>query len=675
MKRVVTFFVAAMLTAQAWAATTFTVGNLKYTVTNETNLYVSVGQGSTYPTGALEIPSQVTYPETDGVTYTVTELAYDAFYGCSGLTSVVIPNTVTVLGQNAFYNCSSLVSANIPDGVTEIRPGTFYNCKKLTSIIIPNSVTIIKSSAFQYCESLISLNIPDAVVTINNSTFYGCKNLATVTLGNSLKEIGDYSFGLCTSLTSLTFPNSIKTIGHDMFDGCTNLTSVNIPNGVTSIGEKTFRNCKSLTTINIPKTVTNISNLAFAGCNAEINIESGNTSFSTEDGVLFNKNKTTLIFCPSGKIGEYNIPNSVKTINGGAFYGCTNLSSISIPTSTTNIGNNAFYNCSGLTSVTIPNSVTSIGSEVFRGCSKLTDINVKSDNTKYTSENGVLYNKAKTNLICYPASKIGTTYTIPSSVTNISNYAFYNCISLTSVTIPNSVTSIDSYAFSDCSRLSAIAYDGTSAPTIGTSAFSRVNSSAKVCVPENYSSTKFGGISVCKGLVHNNATKPTCTETGLTEGWHCSNCGRVFVAQEVVPINSSNHNYGTPTYVWAEDGSTCSATAICQRDESHVATENATITSAVTTAATCEGKGTTTYTATFENEPFSTQTKAIEDIPALGHNYALTYAWAEDGSNCTATAICQRDESHTATENATITSAVTTAATCEGEGTSSEGAA
>jgi hypothetical protein len=332
------------------------------------------------------------------------------------------------------------------------------------------------------------------------------------------------------------------------------------------------------------------------------------------------------------------IPNSVTSIGSGAFYHVKNITysgnatgtpwgalnvngiidgdfvysdnaktkltayignggNVVIPNSVTSIGGYAFTSCSGQISVTIPNSVTSIGGYAFKGCSGLISV------------------------------------TIPNSVTSIGKSAFESCSSLKSVIIPNSVTSIGGQAFWLSSGLT-IAYDGTRYFTIGDGCFAGCNLD-KICVPENYSSNSLGNFSVCKGLVHDNAKEPTCTETGLTEGVHCSNCGRVFVAQEVVPINSSNHNY-TLTYAWAEDGSTCTATAICQRDESHTATENATITSAVTTAATCEGDGTTTYTATFENELFSTQTKAVVDIAATGHTAAEAVAENYAAPTCTA---------------------------------------
>ena len=368
-------------------------------------------------------------------------------------------------------------SSDYYDGYTK-PTGSLIIPAKVTnsSTSVEYNVTSIGGYAFYECSSLTSVTISNSVTSIGSSAFRGCSGLTTVTIGNSVTSIGGSAFYNCSGLTSVTIPNSVTSIGGYAFYNCSGLTSVTIPNSVTSIGIGAFNICSSLTSVTIGNSVTSIGNEAFFGCRklTEINVESANTNYTSENGILFNKDKTTIVCYPAGKTETtYTIPNSVTSIGGSAFSGCSGLTSVTIGNSVTSIGSSAFYNCRGLTSVTIPNSVTSIGSDAFSSCS-----------------------------------------------------------GLTSVTIPNSVTSIGSEAFSGCSGLTDIAYDGTSAPTIRTDAFLDVNSSVKVCVPENYSSASFGGISVCKGLVHNNATEPTCTETGLTEGVHCSNCGRVFVAQE-----------------------------------------------------------------------------------------------------------------------------------------------
>jgi hypothetical protein len=150
------------------------------------------------------------------------------------------------------------------------------------------------------------------------------------------------------------------------------------------------------------------------------------------------------------------IPDSVTSIGEQAFWYCPSLTGITIPDSVTSIEQYAFSNCTSLTSIIIPNSVTSIEQYAFSGCNSLTAITVDAANTAYSSQDGVLYNKAKTTLITYPTRKTGSTFTIPSGVTSIANYAIYACTSLTDVTIPNSVTSIGSNVFRECTSLTSV---------------------------------------------------------------------------------------------------------------------------------------------------------------------------------------------------------------------------
>ncbi|MBO7497160.1 MAG: leucine-rich repeat domain-containing protein, partial [Salinivirgaceae bacterium] len=370
-----------------------------------------------------------------------------------------------------------------------------------------------------------------------------------------------------------------------------------MPNSVTSIGIYAFFDCSGLT---------------------EINVENGNTAYASENGVLFNKDKTNLICYPAGKTETtYTIPNSVTIIGDYAFRGCSSLASVIIPNSVTKIIDGSFSGCSSLTSITIPNSVTSIGNySTFAGCSSLTSITIPNS---VTSIGGSAF---------YNCSSLASV-TIPNSVTSIGDYAFYGCSGLTSITIPNLVTSIGIYAFYGCTGLTAICYEGRSEPTYQSSSFANMYIKIPVCVPEDYTSDTWCGFpNICKGhdKVTDNAVAATCTETGLTEGAHCSKCGKIFTTQEEIP--ALGHDYGEATYVWAEDGSSCTATTICKRNESHVVTENATITSEVTIASTCEGMGTTTYTAKFTDSKFSKQTKDVVDIPVLGHDYGeATYEW------------------------------------------------
>jgi len=249
----------------------------------------------------------------------------------------------TSIGNFAFYHCSSLTSIVIPDSVTSIGNFVFQSCTGLTSVTIGNSVTSIGVYAFQGCSGLTSVTIPNSVTSISDYTFTSCSSLTSVTIPNSVRSIGAYAFDGCSSLTSIVIPSGVTSIGVHAFYDCSSLTSINIPSGVTSINASTFHNCRSLTSIDIPSGVTSIYQYAFNNCTSLTSI---------------------------------NIPSGVTRIDGGTFYNCTSLTSITIPDSVTSIGDTAFYNCTSLTSVTIPNSVTNIVRYAFSHCSSLTSIDI-----------------------------------------------------------------------------------------------------------------------------------------------------------------------------------------------------------------------------------------------------------------------------------------------------------
>ena len=276
----------------------------------------------------------------------------------SSVTKANIPHTikgvtVTSIGEEAFYNCRSLTSVTIPDGVTSIGEDAFWNCTSLTSVTIPDSVTSIGGYAFHNCTSLTSVTIPDSVTSIGDWAFSGCKSLTSVTIPDSVTSIGEYTFSQCTSLTSVTIPDSVTSIGGQAFYKCTSLTSVTIPGSVTSIGKSAFSECTSLTSVTIPDGVTSIGRGAFSDCAAltGIWVAEGNSHYvSDASGVLFNKDKTTLVQCP-GAFAVYTIPGSVTSIGDDAFSGCASLTSVTIPDSVTSIGNYAFSCCGSLTDV------------------------------------------------------------------------------------------------------------------------------------------------------------------------------------------------------------------------------------------------------------------------------------------------------------------------------------
>ncbi len=230
----------------------------------------------------------------------------------------------------------------------------FFNCTGLTTITgLDRLYGSIGSSAFNGCAGLTSITIPDSVTSIGENAFYDCGGLTGVTIGSGVTGIDTYAFRNCTGLTGVTIPDNVTTIGTQAFDGCTDLTSVTIGSGVDTIGDYPFLNCTSLT---------------------GITVAAGNTSYSSEGGVLFNAGKTTLIAYPGGKSGAYSIPSGVTVIKPYAFYKCAGLTSVVIPSGVTEIGNCTFQYCAGLTSVTIPSSVLNIYPSALDACNSLTDV-------------------------------------------------------------------------------------------------------------------------------------------------------------------------------------------------------------------------------------------------------------------------------------------------------------
>ena len=391
---------------------------------------------------------------------------------------------MTIAGPYGDYN-KAIKTVKIQNGVTSIGDYAFDNCTSLTSIEIPSGVTSIGDGAFAYCTSLTSIEIPSGVTSIRDYAFDNCTSLTSIEIPSGVTSIRDHAFDNCTSLTSIEIPSGVTSIGNSAFKNCTSLASIEIPSSVTSIGNEAFAYCTNLTSIEIPSGVTSIENYAFSNCTSlnSINVDKDNQSYSSEDGILFDKEKKKLITYPAGKKEkEYNIPSSVTSIGAGTFYGCRSLTRIEIPSSVTSIECLAFYGCTSLTSIEIPSSVTRIAAQVFYGCTSLTSIeipssvasigiyafsrcvslnsiNVDKSNQEYSSEDGILFDKDKKELICYPAEKKEKEYNIPSSVTSIGTYAFGNCTNLTRIEIPSSVTSIGTYAFSWCVSLNSINVD------------------------------------------------------------------------------------------------------------------------------------------------------------------------------------------------------------------------
>ena len=452
--------------------------------------------GSTSYTGGTEVTQSYYGSSTSRTTYstyyipsslrsvTVTggNILYGAFYNCSTITSVTIPDSVTAIGGYAFYNCTGLTSMPIPDSVTSIGRSALSGCTGLTSVTIPESLTNMQNSAFDNCTGLTSvyytgdiagwcgitfgnwsstplyyagklyidgqlvtdLVIPDSVTKIKDYAFSGYTGLTSVNTGNSVNIIGDSAFSGCTGLTSVTIGNSVTSIGDSAFSGCTGLTSVTIGNSVTSIGSSAFSGCTGLTSLTIGSSVTNIGDYAFRDCTGLKSV------YYTGDiagwcAIRFKQVSSYDDVCSSNPL-----------VYADEFYiGDQLVKDIVIPDSVTEIKDYAFDNFVGLTTVTIPGSVNTIGNYAFRNCTGLKAVYYTGDVANwcaiefYTIDSNPLQYAGN----LYIDGQLVADLVIPDSVTEIKDYAFYGCTGLTSVTIGNSVTSIGSSAFYDCYKL------------------------------------------------------------------------------------------------------------------------------------------------------------------------------------------------------------------------------
>jgi BspA type Leucine rich repeat region (6 copies) len=360
----------------------------------------------------------IQYPAGVSGNYTVpagvTGIGSWAFTESAGLTGVAIPPGVASIGSFAFASCPGLAGVTLASGVSNIGAGAFYNCKVLTSITIPSSVGMLEDSVFS-----------------------GCIGLTSVTIPSSVTQIGGFAFAHCSGLTGVNIPSSVTRIGSNAFSSC-GLTSLTIPPSVTSIEDGAFSGCHGLMVVTIPANVINLGAGAFNPCAGltAITVDPANPNYRSENGVLFNKPRTTLIQFPAARSGVYTIPSGVVGIADQAFENCAGVTGVTFPTGLTTFGQSAFHNCYGLTSVTIPSSATSVGSAAFLSCSGLTGI------------------------------------TIPQGVATIKSSAFGKCSGLRSVVIPASVTSIEAGAFSNCDLLASASFVGN-APSMGSGVFSK----------------------------------------------------------------------------------------------------------------------------------------------------------------------------------------------------------
>ena len=427
--------------------------------------------------------------------YDSTRKEFYWYYIPSALKTVVIGNTATTIPSNAFYGYSWLKSVTIGSGVTKIEGGSFANCKNLTSIYYTGGVA-------GWCE-ISGLG----AIMLESRTLYigGKKVIGDLVIPDGVTKISDYAFYNCSGLTSIIIPNSVTSIGNSAFEDCNGLTSITIGNGVTSIGDAAFRNCNRLDSLTIPGSVTAIGSGAFYQCAwlTSIDVSENNSVFSSVDGILYDKNKTKIIYVPGAIQGAITIPGSVTSIDN-AFYNRPGLTSVTIENGVTRIGDKAFRNCTGLTNITIPDSVTRIGNSAFNGCASLQTITIPFVGASKSASNG--YDQVFGYIFGY-ATKTNSSDTVSGATrqyydsTQKKYYWYYIPSSLKTVIIGNTATTIPSSAFENCTNITDITI-GDSVTSIGDNAFRECTNLTNISIPDGV--TSIGNLAFYKTAWYNN---------------------------------------------------------------------------------------------------------------------------------------------------------------------------
>ena len=427
----------------------------------------------------LKLSGSYTVP--DGVA-TIEEYA---FYLSFNLTEVILPEGLAHIGQRAFAACNKLSTPCLPESVFDISLYAFSGCSQfnyntfdnanylgtaenpyhvlvevtdesITSAQAHPNTKVIAGAAFRHCNALTQITIPEGVCSLGIWSFNGCSALTQLQLPSTLVFIGANAFEE-SGLTQITVPEGVGSIETKTFWDCTDLRTVVLPESITSIGEMAFAGT-ALTEITLGKNVAQIEDSAFYGCSAmtAIRVDEANPNYTGDNqGVLYNKAKTALLYAPTAISGSYQIPQTVNRIESYAFYGCRDLTELTLPQSLTFLGEYALA-CSGLNTVTIPNGITELATGLLYN-SDITTVSLPQGLTKIDTE-------------AFYSCDLLQDIQIPNSVTTIGNSAFRDCYTLQTVNFPEGVELIDDYAFSGCSGLIKVSIPN-SIRQVGTQAF------------------------------------------------------------------------------------------------------------------------------------------------------------------------------------------------------------
>lgn len=425
---------------------------------------------------------------------TIIAIGDNAFEYCRALTALTLPPHLSSLGQSAFAGCSGLSVLRIPDSVPEIKTSTFFDCSSLTEIFLGTGITSIDIEAFKECLALRRIEVAprnlkyasiDGVVFDKEQSVllkYPGAKTGGYTIPAPTTRLGLRAFAECVGLTDVVIPDRVVALAPGAFTGCPRLARVSLGAGLMDIPEEAFSECPSLAGITLPASVTTLGASAFRNCRALTQVTFGPH--------LVSIGRHTFFDC--GLQGDLSLPASLVDLGEGAFAGCALLTSVVIPDQVTSFGAGTFEACLQLERVILGAGLLDLPEDIFARCNSLQTIDVSSDNRRFTSLQGVLFDKTGRTLELYPCGRHGT-YTIPAGTTRlesasfaqcpglsgvvfpdsllvIEQSAFLECAGLTFLSLPDSVTSIESYAFSFCVGLTSVAL-GSGMASVGTNAF------------------------------------------------------------------------------------------------------------------------------------------------------------------------------------------------------------
>ena len=370
---------------------------------------------------------------------------------------------------------------------------------RIKKVVVPEGITELAQNAFSFCDNLIEVQLPESLTVIGDYAFQGCTNLREICLPLQVQSIPGWCFDQCKSLENVVFPDGLTYIGDSAFDSCSSLSELVVPNSVTYIRYSAFANCTGLKKVYIGSGLSNFASTTFSGCTQleELTFSPENNFYMVEDnGFVYNREQTELLFVPKNIAGHVTLPDGLKTIGGRVFAECSEITEITIPDSVTEIGYSAFCNCVGLKSINLPDGLTNLPWGIFEGCISLTSIKIPSNVTNIDS-----YAFAGcTNL---------ADVTIPYGVVGIGSGAFQYCKAFEKLVLPDSITGIGVYAFTNCTGLREVILSNgmTELPR---DVFDNCYNLERVTIPASISVLDSGAFDGCTKLyeVINNSALP-----------------------------------------------------------------------------------------------------------------------------------------------------------------------